>query len=179
MNDPDLDAVLRARSGDTDAFGDLVGKYQPMITAMLHRFAMNSADLEDLVQDSFIKAWRALPKWNPDKPFSHWLKRVSVRTALEYCRRQRRVASAPIGQIADPGEENRDLVRRLALEEARHLLSCLPAEERALLTLVHLHGMSMDEAADHFGWSRTKTKVRAFRARKLLQKTLNQHGYEA
>lgn len=178
MNDPDLDVVLLARNGDTDAFGDIVEKYQPMITAMLHRFALNSADLEDLVQDSFIKAWRALPKWEPKQPFSHWLNRISVRTALEYCRKQGREPIESPAHIPDVGDGNRDFHRREALEEARHLLSSLPAEERALLTLVHLHGMSMAEAADHFGWSRAKAKIRSFRAKKLLRNTLKQHGYE-
>jgi RNA polymerase sigma-70 factor (ECF subfamily) len=78
-------------------------------------------------------------------------------------------------EIMDGSENDRSSE---ALDEARHLLAGLPAEEQVLLTLVHLNGMSMAEAADHFGWSTGKAKIKAFRARKFLRKTLRNHCYE-
>ena len=177
MADPDLNLALSARDGDTDAFGQLVERHQSMLAAILHRFAKSTADLEDMVQDSFIKTWNALPDWQPQQPFVHWLKRIAVRTGLEYCRKQKR---SPIDYLAVLPESSapRDQDSpNSALDEARVLLSHLSAEDQVLLTLVHLHGMSMEEAADHFGWSRAKAKVKAFRARKSLQKTLLKLGY--
>ena len=176
--DPDLETILRAREGDAEAFGELVTKYQSLPSAMLHRFAPSRADLEDLVQDSFIKAWRALPGWEPRQPFVHWLKRIAARTGLEFCRKRGRsklTAVEHLPETADsavrgPGDE--------ALDAAREMLAGLPPDERALLTLVHLEGMSMAEAAEHFGWTRAKAKVKAFRARNLLRKTLKRYGYE-
>lgn len=183
MTDPDLEQVLRARSGDTEAFGDLVGKYQPLLAAMLHRFAVSHADLEDMVQESFIKAWKALPGWHPDLPFVHWLKRIAVRTGLEYCRKRKRSPLVAMEIIPEPSTVDGDSASTdpasEALDEARRLLSELPAEEQALLTLVHLNGMTMAEAASHFGWTRAKAKIKAFRARLALRKILTRHGYSA
>lgn len=179
MTDPDLELIHRTREGDAEAFGEIVVKYQPSLTAMLHRFAASHADLEDLVQESFIKAWKALPGWQPQQPFSHWLKRIAVRTGLEYYRRRKR---SPITQMETPPEAAQGSLGEVSpgasLDEARRLLASLPAEERALLTLIHLNGMTMAEAADHFGWSKAKAKIKAFRARHQLRKTLKRHGYD-
>lgn len=177
MADPDLNLALSARAGDADAFGQLVERHQPMLAAILHRFAKSNADLEDMVQDSFIKTWNALPDWEPRQPFVHWLKRIAVRTGLEYCRKQKRSPIEYLEILPESSAPEDQDPANAALEEARVLLAKLPADDQALLTLIHLHGMSMEEAASHFGWSRAKAKVKAFRARKSLQKTLSQLGY--
>ena len=177
MADPDLTLALSARDGDTDAFGQLVARHQAMLSAMLHRFARSTQDLEDMVQDSFIKTWNALPDWQPQQPFVHWLKRIAVRTGLDYCRKQKRSPIDFLETLPEPEIDQNPDTPGAALEQAKLILSHLPPDDQALLTLVHLHGMSMDEAAEHFGWSLTKTKVKAFRARKYLKKTLSQLGY--
>jgi len=175
--DEDLPLVLRARGGDLDAFDVLVMKHQPAIAAMLHHFSANHADLEDLVQETFVKAWSALDRWEPRRPFLHWLKRIAARTGLAYCRKRRtsplaRSAAELPEDLATPVAEN----DRASLE-AREILAHLPPDDRALLTLLHLQGLSIAEAADHFGWSRPNTKIKAFRARHRLRKLLNHHGY--
>jgi RNA polymerase sigma-70 factor (ECF subfamily) len=111
----------------------------------------------------------------------HWLKRIAVRTALESCRRRKASPVVAMEQVPDAAMEegtSPDAAAR-ALEEAKALLAHLPPEEQVLLTLVHLHGMSMEEAADHFGWSRAKAKIKAFRARQTLRKLLTRHGYDS
>lgn len=186
--DEDLPLIQRAQSGDLDAFDQIVMKYQPLITGLLFRFAPQRADLEDLVQESFLNAWRGLPSWKPERPFVHWLKRVSVRTGLEFCRRSQR---SPLARLEPPREDvpnplenllaedsTQEENARRSLEEAQFLLGHLPADERALLTLLHLNEMPMAEIAGHFGWSRANTKIKAFRARQRLRKILKQHGYE-
>lgn len=179
MTDPDLKLIHRTREGDVEAFGEIVVKYQPTITSMLHRFAASHADLEDLVQESFIKAWKALPDWQPLQPFSHWLKRIAVRTGLEYCRRSKSSPITPMESLPEIAHESSgEDATGASLDEARRLLTRLPADDQALLTLIHLNGMTMAEAADHFGWSMAKTKIKAFRARHLLRKILKQHGYD-
>lgn len=175
MTDPDLTLALSARDGDTSAFGELVGRHQAMLAGLLHRFSVTSADLEDMVQDTFIKAWRALPDWEPRQPFSHWLKRIGVRTGLEFCRKNRR--SRIDFRSEPPDAEAAPESPAEALGEAQALLAMLPPEDRALLTLIHLDGMSMEEAASHFGWSRANAKIKAFRARHSLRKILERHGY--
>ena len=178
MIDPDLERVQRAAAGDSEAFGEIVTKYQSIIAAMLHRFAFSHADLEDLVQETFIKAWKALPRWQPRQPFLHWLKRIGARTGLEYCRRRKRSPITFSDQNPETHEASADDSSQAALDEARYLLAHLPAEEQALLILIHLNGMTMAEAADHFGWSTAKTKIRAYRARKQLRNITRSHGYQ-
>jgi RNA polymerase sigma-70 factor (ECF subfamily) len=181
--DDDLPLVRRAQAGDMDAFDSLVGKYQPMMTGMLHRFAPVRADLEDLVQETFVRAWRGLAQWRAEKPFVHWLKRIAANVGLEFCRRR---ACTPFARLTEPDEHPLENIpaetdagegARHAAEEAHFILSQLPPEDRALLTLLHLEEMPLAEIAGHFGWSRANAKIKAFRARHRLRKLLNRHGY--
>ena len=185
--DPDLLLIRRAQAGDMEAFDQIVLHHQAAMTALLHRFASTRADLEDLVQQTFVNAWKGLYVWQPDKPFVHWLKRIAVRCGLEFCRRQRH---SPLARRAEPSPGGLDPLdalpadsgaeeqRRDALGEAQFLLSHLPPEDRALLTLLHLEQMPLAEIARHFGWSRINAKVKAFRARQRLKTLLQKHGYE-
>ena len=184
--DEDLPWVQRAQSGDMDAFDHIVAKYQSVMTALLHRFAPNRADLEDMVQETFVRAWRALSGWKPEKPFSHWLKRIAVRVGLDFCRKRERT---PFARLAEPDSTGRgpldsiatnepvDDRARHAADEAHFILSYLPPDDRALLTLLHLNEMPLAEIAEHFGWSRANAKIKAFRARQRLRTILARHEY--
>ncbi|TDU73047.1 RNA polymerase sigma-70 factor (ECF subfamily) [Prosthecobacter fusiformis] len=187
VNDPDVLLIQQAQMGDMDAFDEIVRRHQPGMTALLHRFAPATADLEDLVQETFVKAWHALPTWQPEKPFLHWLKRIAVRTGLEFYRRCQR---SPFSRLVEPSADGRHPLDAVpagnpdgqqaadALEEAQYILSFLSPEDRALLTLLYLEQMPLSEIAQHYGWSRINAKVKAFRARKQLQSLLKRHGYE-
>ena len=181
--DEDLPLVRRAQAGDLEAFDDLVKKHQKMMTGLLYRFAPDRADLEDMVQDTFLRAWKGLPRWNPDKPFLHWLKRIASNVGLEFCRRQK---CSPFGHLAHPEEQRFDSLAanpsleddaRGAVEEAQFLLAQVPAEDRALLTMLYLNEMPLAEIAGHFGWSSAKAKIKVFRARNRLKTILATHGY--
>ena len=178
--DDDLVHVRRAQAGDLDAFDELVRRHQSVITAMLHRFASNRADLEDMVQETFVRAWRSLGGWKPDKPFVHWLKRIAANMGLEFCRKHQRTPFARLVERDDEHDPLENLPHTPAqrdLGEAQFILSHLPPDDRALLTLLHLEEMPLAEIATHFGWSRVKAKVKAFRARQRLKSLLHQHGY--
>lgn len=179
----DLPLVQRAQEGDLDAFDDLAKRHQAIVTGILYRFAPDRADLEDMVQDTFVRAWKALPRWTPEKPFIHWLKRIAVNAGLDFCKQQ---ASKPLGNQADNSEEHlsrlsTDAIEedstRSAVEEAQFLLSQASPEDRTLLTLLYLNEMSIAEVADHFGWSQANTKIKAYRARKRLRLILDNHEY--
>lgn len=183
VSDDDLVHVQAAQAGDLDAFDLLITRHQSTVTAMLHRFASNRADLEDMVQETFVRAWRALPKWRPDKPFLHWLKRIAANIGLEFCRKHQRT---PFSRLA-PCDETHDPLDQIAseagpasphrdLSEAQFILSHLPPDDRALLTHLHLNEMPLAEIAAHFGWSKVKAKVKAFRARQRLKSILTRHG---
>lgn len=183
VEDVDLPLVRLAQTGDLDAFDQLVQKHQSGVTALLFRFAPNRADLEDLVQEAFLHAWRGLPSWKPEKPFLHWLKRVSIRTALEFCRKRKRT---PFHHLASPEQQPLENLPANATaaeaaqgahEEAQFLLQQLPPEDRTLLTLLHMDEMPLAEIAEHFGWSKANAKIKAFRARNRLRAILERYGY--
>jgi RNA polymerase sigma-70 factor (ECF subfamily) len=171
--------VRRTQAGEVDAFEELVAKYQSTMTGLLYRFTPLRADLEDLTQETFVRAWRGLDGWRAEKPFLHWLKRIAVRVGLDFCRKRKRTPFARLTEddgrslenIASP-EQSGD-----AMEEARHLLGQLPPEDRVLLTLLHIEQMPLEEIAGHFQWSPANAKIKAFRARRRLRRMLEKNGY--
>jgi RNA polymerase sigma-70 factor, ECF subfamily len=180
----DLEKVNLAKAGKLEAFDLLVLRHQGMVSALLFRFAGQRADLEDLVQETFIRAFRNLKSWQPDKPFSHWLKRIAVNVGRDYYRHNRSAAkrftdstSEDIEAVASPSSEPGTFSSAGCTQEAQWLLAKLKPDDRTLLTLHYLNGMRLREIAEHLGWSISKTKVRSLRAKRKLQKILETHGY--
>ena len=179
----DKQLVERAREGDLSAFDALVVKHQGMISRCLFRFCPHQSDLEDLVQDTFIKAYRKLHLWKPTAPFENWLRRIAYNTGHDYFRRSKRSAVS----LASPGQESNELeLQRLedrtdiqqeyqVTEQVQQLLSELPADDRLLLTMHYLEERPLAEVAEATGWSLSKTKVKSFRAKKKLRKLLNRY----
>lgn len=176
-SDADAELAQRARDGDRAAMATLVERHQAAIARLLWRFVKSRPDLDDLVQDTFLRMVRGLPKWRGDQPFVHWLMRIATNTGRDYFRRQtvrRRWTVEPSGEnedtvqpeAIDPGG---DPAARSAANEVKTLLAQLPPDERALLTLHHLEGWSLAHIAGQFGWTVTATKLRAWRARRRLK----------
>lgn len=175
-NHEDLPLVRASQAGDLDSFDQLVMKHQAAISAVLYKFSSQPADLEDMVQETFIRAWRALPQWQPKKPFHHWLKRIAVNVALGFCRKNKR---SPFSRLADNGTARLENIPveypTPATDEARHILSHLPPDQRAILTLLHLEKMPLTEIAEHLGISLANAKIKAFRGRNKLRSILKNH----
>ena len=181
--DDDLALVLEAQRGGSVAFEALVLKHQNMIAGILHRFAPSPSELDDLVQDALLKVWNGLATWSPDRPFVHWLKRVAYRTGLESYRKRKRL---PLVRGFDLRDES---VRRweempaeaggaaAALEEIHLILSHLSPDDRRIIHLSCIEELPVAEISELLGWSPSKVKVRAFRARQKLRKILVSHGY--
>jgi len=187
MSDPppgetsaELALVQAAQAGDLEAFDQLVMTHQATLSAVLFRFSSQRADLEDLVQETFIRAWKGLGSWQPDKPFIHWLKRIAVRVGLEFFRKHKR---SPMSRLANDGPSRLTEIpsegATPASDEAAHLLSHLPPDQRMILTLLHLEQMPLAEIAGHLGISLANAKIKAFRARMSLRKILTRHGYSS
>lgn len=177
--DEDALLVARVQRGESSAFDELVRKHQGMIAALLHRFAGRPADVEDLVQETFLRVHKALPRWTPEQPFVHWLRRIAVNIGRDYCRAR---ARRPIGEEMPsddrlPATRGGDPSTQAALAEVRQLLALLPPDDCTLLTLQYLEEIPLAEIADMLGWSLINTRVRGFRARRRLQQLLIQHGY--
>lgn len=179
---PDQALALRARLGDLPALEMLVLRHQSSIASLLWKFTRTRADLDDLVQETFLRMVRGIGQWRPERPFAHWLRRIAVNTGRDYCRRQsvrRRWMSepAPATSASDTPpleavDTAADPAARAAAAEAKEILAQLPPDDRALLTLFHLEGWDLPSIARDFGWTHTATKLRAWRARQRLRALL-------
>lgn len=180
----DARLVAAAREGNLHAFDEIVRRHQADLARSLYRFCPHPADLEDLVQETFIKAYRKLDTWKPDAPLIHWLKRIAYNTGYDFFRRRGRNPVA----LADQAGENTERLDRLhaasdhparevgRVEQVQQLLATLPPDERTLLTLQYLEELSLRDIARQLGWSLAKAKVKSHRARAKLKQTLARHG---
>jgi len=174
-----IKAVLR---GETECFEALVRKYQPRVFAMARRYARRESEVEDIVQEVFLKGFQKLSTYRGDAPFEHWLMRLGTRTCYDYLRRQQRNRETALAELTD--EEDQWLERFASAPEAAseyaaaarslvaRLLEQLKPEARMVITLLEIEERSVKEVADLTGWSESKVKVRAFRARNEMRKIL-------
>lgn len=184
MNElPDECLIEAALGGDDEAFIRLVGKHKRRVIGLAAHFTQIKDELDDICQDVFIKIYKNLQTYKKDAPFEHWLSRITVNTCYDALRKRKLTITNTSSMynltfdIADPSSENRQ-----AAEEAYHILSRglakLKAPERLIITLLELEEKSIREVADLTGWSESKIKVRAFRARKALKKILEDDYHE-
>lgn len=176
--------ALAAQQGDQAALDTLVRRHHDRVARLLWRFARNREDLEDLVQDTFLRMLRHLPSWRAEKPFGHWLLRIAANAGRDYYRRQtvrRRWRVDPGTLRADEDgappelegvDPQPDPAARAAAEEIKGMLEKLPPDDRTVLTLFHLEGWDFATIAAQFGWTVTATKLRAWRARARLRALL-------
>lgn len=172
--DEDADLVRSAIGGDDEAFTELVRRHKGMVLRNAARFARNHAELEDLGQETFLRVYRDLRSFRGDAPFGHWLSRITVHVCYDALRKRRReekdvsleVLAAP---VADPstGDGPSAQLARMILDQA---MSRLKPEDRLVITLFELEDRSVREVAELTGWSETRVKVRAFRARQALKR---------
>ena len=183
--------MARCRNGDAAAFGELVAKYRNKVYSTLYNLVRNEQDAWDLAQESFLKAWRNLPRFREESSFFTWVYRIATNIGLDALRRKKieggvefddAVAphlvetSAPTAPHPEraPHERLRDAEIRARIEEALALLS---AEHRAVVVLREIEGLSYEEIAEAAGCSVGTVMSRLFYARKKLQ-TLLRDVYE-
>ena len=170
----------RIRGGATDEFAELVRRHQSRVFAVLHRYERDAQRLEDLAQETFVKAWRALEQFDGRAPFEHWLSRIAVRTALDHLRKRQRVRNE-VG-FDELGEGALDWLQtdggeaELQAGAARELLDLAMRElapaDRLVITLQEIEGRSVKEIAGLMGISGVAVRVRALRARARLKGAL-------
>ena len=158
--------VAASRSGDGDAFGELVRRHQQRVFRLAGRFFRRREEIEDVAQETFLQAWAKLHTYRAKAPFEHWLTRVCLNTC--YGRfRKRKGDELPLEY--DVAVKGHDPTARL---DAERLLEQLKPDDRFVLLLLHGEGWTVAEIAERLGWSKANVKVRAHRARKRLQKVM-------
>ena len=173
---PDRALLQRCKTQDPLAFRTFVGRHQRMVFALLSRMLGHGAEVEDLAQETFVRAFRAFPAFDVDgsAKASTWLLTIATRLALD-ARKRKHVASA---SLEDTGEtstgsnpeislERRQLGRAIAAAAAR-----LPDDQRAALVLADFHGLSTAEIATALGVNESTAKTRLFRAREKMREAL-------
>ncbi len=162
----DGDLVGRARAGDPVAFERLFERYHAPVLNYLHRMVGDRALAEDLTQDAFIKAYRALPATRPDLAFKAWLYRIATNTAISHLRRRQLIRWVPFLSDHATGESiERTVGRRQDVEKT---LSQIPQHYAAALLLRHYQGLSLAETAVALDITENAAKLRLFRARKAF-----------
>ncbi|BET67821.1 hypothetical protein ASA1KI_27390 [Opitutales bacterium ASA1] len=176
----DARLVERARAGELEALDVLVLRHREAITRRLWRFAVDREDLQDLVQDTFVRTIRALGTWEARQPFAHWVLRIASNVGRDYFRRRAVRRRHLVDTEADEGagahealDPGSDPAARAAANEIKLLLDRLPPDDRALLALHHLEGLSLGEIAEQYGWTPAGAKLRAWRARRRLRAMLS------
>lgn len=180
----DQELVAAVRRGDTASFEELVRKYQPRVFASARRYARRESEVEDIVQEVFIKVFQKLDSFRGDAPFEHWLMRLTVRTCYDFLRQHQRNREHPFSDLSEP---ERDWLERFVTEPdhatenaeaakalVKRLLDMLSPKARLIITLLEIEERSVKEIAALTGWSVPLVKVRAFRARAEMRKCLQQ-----
>ena len=187
MSDREIDRqlVVRAQGGDKQAFNLLVEKYQRKLARLLSRFIRDPAEVEDVTQEAFIKAYRALPAFRGDSAFYTWLYRIGINTAKNYLMAMGRRAptstevEAEEAEGFEEGEQLRDintpesaLLTNEIAETVNKTIEQLPEELRTAIQMREIEGMSYEDIAKAMDCPIGTVRSRIFRAREAIAEQL-------
>jgi len=178
--------VSRAREGDERAFEEIVRRHSPRVFRTASRFFRQRAQVEDVAQEAFLKAYTQLSGYEGSGSFEGWLTRLTTNLCLNMLRsakRQPEPSFAPLTreegewleqQLSVVSMERHRASERglVAFDLAEKVLSELPADDRMVLMAIDGDHLSVSEVADMTGWTKSKVKVRAFRARRRMRKAV-------
>jgi RNA polymerase sigma-70 factor (ECF subfamily) len=178
VSPPDAVLAIAARNGDAQAFAALMSRHKSWLYRFIRNYAGDREEAHDLLQESFVSAWRALSRFDAERPFAAWLRRIALNKCRDHARRGavRRAAltlfSFAVEQsVAAPGVDDSkpddDLHR---LESA---IANLPRALKEPIVLTALEGLSHKEAAELLGISAKAVEVRVYRAKRRLSELLN------
>ena len=189
MSDREIDQQLveRVQRGDKQAFDLLVIKYQRKLARLLSQFIRDAAEVEDVAQETFIKAYRALPSFRGDSAFYTWLYRIGINTAKNFLvtqgRRAPTMTSAGFdiedaenfeegSQLREMNTPESELMSKQIAETVNQTLQELPEELRKAITLREIEGISYEEIATIMNCPIGTVRSRIFRAREIIAEKL-------
>ena len=178
----DEELVARSIGGDSESFNELVLRWERPIYALAYRTIGREEDARDVCQETFLRAFRALPGFRGQAKFSSWLYRIALNLCRDWIRRERR---APIVQppedvdvmefaaASEPSESIEDLVARKDLSRAvERAMSLLPDEQRTAIVLKEYHGLTFQEIAELLGCPLSTVKTRLYQGLTVLRREL-------
>jgi RNA polymerase sigma-70 factor (ECF subfamily) len=186
MTATDEELVARSQGGDVESFNQLIVRWERPIYALAYRVIGREEDARDVCQDTFLRAYRALPGFKGQAKFSSWLYRIALNLCRDWIRRQRR---APVSQMPEdvdaielaadtgPSESIEDLVARRELSAiVEQAMTQLSEEQRTAIILKEYHGMTFQEIADLQGCPLSTVKTRLYQGLAQLRRHLEQNG---
>ncbi len=182
MERTDAELIAAVLRGDTASFEPLVRKYSPRLFATARRYARREIEVEDIVQEVWLKVYQRLRSYRGDAPFEHWLMRLTVHACYDFLRHHRRNRETSFSELThdendwldrfvrqpDSASEHADAARQLV----ERLLDQLSPPARLVITLLEIEEKSVKEISKLTGWSVPLVKVRAFRARAEMRRLL-------
>jgi RNA polymerase sigma-70 factor (ECF subfamily) len=178
----DEELVARSIGGDADSFNELVVRWERPIYALAYRTIGREDDARDVCQETFLRAFRALPGFRGQAKFSSWLYRIALNLCRDWIRRERRtpVVQPPedvdlmaMAAAAEPSESIEDLVARKDLSRAvERAMTRLPEEQRTAIVMKEYHGLTFQEIADLMGCPLSTVKTRLYQGLSVLRREL-------
>ena len=182
MEPTEAEMIAAVLKGDAASFEPLVRKYSPRVFATARRYARRESEVEDIVQEVWLKAFQKLSSFRGEAPFEHWLMRLAVRTCYDFLRGHQRNRETNFSELSEPesdwlerfvsdpdnASENADAARQLV----GRVLEQLSPAARLIITLLEIEDRSVKEISRLTNWSVPLVKVRAFRARAEMRKIL-------
>jgi RNA polymerase sigma-70 factor (ECF subfamily) len=183
-NEVDQALVERVQAGDRRAFDLLVRKYQHRLVALISRYVRDWSECEDIAQESFVRAWKALPAFRGESAFYTWLYKIAVNTAKNHLVAMGRrpptddiavddaVHGPGAGRLHESATPERELMRQQVEQTVFSTVQALPEELRVAITLREVDGLSYDEIAEKMGCPIGTVRSRIFRAREAIDEKL-------
>src|SRR6266508_2004106 len=186
MPSTDEELVARSMGGDLDSFNQLILRWERPIYALAYRVIGQEEDARDVAQETFLRAFRALPGFKGQAKFSSWLYRIALNLCRDWMRRQRRTPVVQMPEGVDPIElaSERGPVESIETLVERQELSAvvadamarLPEEQRTAIILKEYHGMTFQEIADLQGCPLSTVKTRLYQGLSVLRRHLEKNG---
>src|SRR5579862_2896124 len=178
----DEELVAKSIGGDAESFNELILRWERPIYALAYRTIGREEDARDVCQETFLRAYRALPGFRGQAKFSSWLYRIALNLCRDWVRRERRapvveatgdVDLMDLAAASEPSESIEDLVaRRDEMRVVERAMALLPEEQRTAIVLKEYHGLTFQEIADLVGCPLSTVKTRLYQGLTVLRREL-------
>ena len=186
MVETDEELVAKSMAGDVDSFNQLVLRWERPIYALAYRVIGRDEDARDVAQETFLRAFRALPGFKGQAKFSSWLYRIALNLCRDWIRRKKRAPLVEMPEGVDvvelaaeqgPSESIEELVSRQEMSRiVADGMTLLPEEQRTAIVLKEYHGLTFQEIADLQGCPLSTVKTRLYQGLSVLRRHLESQG---